>query len=285
MNSVSLRCLSVLIPVTFAAALILGSPTVHSTDSRPTGEHVRHPPIEGAPNFRDLGGYRTSDGRTVKWGMLYRSDALSNLTERDLQYLAHLKIGEIVDFRSQAEILQVPDKLPRTAAIRQINLPIASNHSTWAEAADENARLRAIDHYLLTDMYPGFVRNFTPAYRTWMHGLLDTPGSAQVFHCMGGADRTGFAAAVFLLTLGVPKDLVMKDYLMSNQLLFSAAGRVYLDSRMEVKLPVGMQLHPQYLRAAFAEMEREYGSIDGYLREGLGIDDDFRQKLRDRYLE
>jgi protein-tyrosine phosphatase len=166
-----------------------------------------------------------------------------------------------------------------------MHLPIETHSSRWAEAQDEEARRESIDRYLLTDMYPGFVRSATPVYRTWMQGLLDTPGSAQVFHCRGGADRTGFAAAVLLLALGVPRDVIMRDYLLTNQLLFSPEGRVYLDKRMEVKLPAGMQLYPRCLQAAFAEMEKDYGSIEGYLRDGSGVDDKFRRELRDRYLE
>lgn len=262
--------------------------------------HVRHPPIAGAPNFRDLGGYRAVDGRTVRWGVLYRSDALSDLTDHDRRYLLRLNIGRVVDFREPDEIARDPDRLPPVLANRSTNLPVGESvgdHTTVDPSLSQQGtasafndlsnedKLRSIDKALTTEMYPDFVRHATPAYRAWLHGLLDTPGAAQVFHCTGGADRTGFAAAVLLLVLGVPKDTVVKDYLLTNRYLFIPKGRAILDKRMDIKLPATMQLHPKYLQAAFDQMTRDYGSVDNYLRQGLGVDDIFRESLRMRYLE
>ncbi len=261
----------------------------------PAADHVRHPAITGAPNFRDLGGYATADGRTVKWGQLYRSDALSDLTELDTETLEHLKVARVVDFRTAEERSRNPDRLPADIAVHVVSLPVGERSERQSteevtralnafNALDDNAKLERIDREMVR-MYPLLVRDYTREYSAWLHGLLDTAGAAQVFHCTGGADRTGFAAAVLLLALGVPRDTVMYDYLLTNVYLYTPKARDFLDARTTMKLPASMQLRARYLQAALDEMEKDYGSIEGYLRDGLRIDADLRNRLRDRYLE
>jgi protein-tyrosine phosphatase len=137
-----------------------------------------------------------------------------------------------------------------------------------------------------------FVREFTPVFRDWLHGLVDTADGSQIFHCTAGKDRTGLAAALFLLSLGVPEDQVMTDYLASNVYLADKNEkslwkmRIFSLGRADTEgVKPMMEVRRGYLQAAFDTMRTDYGSIDNYLREGLGVDDAFREQLRARYLE
>lgn len=265
---------------------------------------VRHLPFEGTANFRDLGGYTAAGGRRVRLGLLYRSDALDSLTAADMKLLARLNISKITDFRSRGEIAKRPDRLPAELEARRVHVPLddplprdRSRGATEIDAAnaefmnaleltDEAAKLAIIDRLLVEHYYPRFARDSRTAYRGWLHGLLDAPDhTAQVFHCTGGADRTGFAAALLLLALGVPKEQILEDYLLTNRYLFSPHGLALLKSKGVTAMPPGYRLQARYLEASFKAMESDYGSIDSYLRQGLGIDDAVKRKLRDRYLE
>jgi protein-tyrosine phosphatase len=246
---------------------------------------------------RDLGGHTTTDGKRVKWDMLYRSDALDGLTPADWSRLEAMDIARITDFRADTEVARSPDRLPPALDARRYRLALDYSPKGVAGAAGVVAApsssattgntdpLDRIDRMLLIT-YPRFVRETNNEYAAWLRSLLDGPADgAHLFHCTGGADRTGFAAAILLMALGVPRDQVMQDYLLTNQYLYSPRGRALLDRRTASKLPDGVQVHARYLKAAFDSMISDYGSFDAYLRDGLGIDDVTRQRLRDKFLE
>ncbi|MFN8624464.1 MAG: tyrosine-protein phosphatase [Candidatus Binatia bacterium] len=255
----------------------------------------RHLPVQGAPNFRDLGGYRSSDGRTVKWGMLYRSDALDKLTDEDQRYLDRLGLARVVDFRSAGEVKDAPDKLPPDLAPRLVKLPIEAVGVNVRELVQRinSGRVEGLNvNELLFNGNAALARDHAAVYKTWLHGLVEPGGAPEVFHCTGGKDRTGFASALVLLALGVPKDVVMQDYLASNTYLAdknrAIEWRVRLFSFFRTDpayLRPLLNVEPRYLNAAFDVMEKNYGSIDNYLREALGADEPFRAALRERFLE
>jgi protein-tyrosine phosphatase len=255
----------------------------------------RHLPIHGAPNFRDLGGYTTSDGRVVKWGKLYRTDALNELTDDDQVYLERLGIQRIVDFRIPDEAGDAPDKLPPALRDRYINMPIGFNEGNYAEFIKKIMSGDTAGMNLDGALEQGnvkFVREFTPVFRDWLQGLVSTADGSQVFHCTAGKDRTGLASALFLLALGVPEGEVMQDYLASNIYLKEKNEkslwkmRIFSLGRADTKgVKPMMEVRQSYLQAAFDTMRQDYGSIDNYLREGLGVDEAFREQLRARYLE
>ena len=255
----------------------------------------RHLPVHGAPNFRDLGGYTTSDGRTVKWGALYRTDSLGDLTDDDQRYLERLHIQRIVDFRIPDEAADAPDKLSPSLKSSYVNMPIGFNNGNYNEFVKKimSGDTQGLNlERALEEANVKFVREFTPVFRDWLHGLVETGGGAQVFHCTAGKDRTGLAAALFLLSLGVPNNEVMQDYLASNAYLQQKNAkslwkmRIFSLGRADTAgVQPMMEVRRSYLQAAFDTMQQDYGSIDNYLREGLGVDDEFRTQLRARYLE
>lgn len=177
-------------------------------------------PLAGATNFRDLGGYVGHGGRAVKWRRIFRSDHLAGLTPEDQALLADLGVARAVDFRGQAESAAYAYALPGvqyhplhiepTVVQRALELQRAGRQLTAQDAVG-----------LMQDTYRGFVHDNAPRFAE-LFRLLLASDAPLVFHCTAGKDRTGFAAALILLALGVPRDVVMHDYLLTNALYESS---------------------------------------------------------------
>ena len=252
-------------------------------------------PLAGTHNARDLGGYATADGRRVKWGQLYRADALNKLDGDDLDYLARLGLRRVVDFRSEHEQQDAPDRLPM--AIERWSRPMAARTADGIDLYAlfrDPTRLNATDTAeLMRSINRQLVREYTPEYREWLRQLATADTAApQIFHCTAGKDRTGFAAAILLSALGVPREQIMADYLLSAAYIAGHAERRIRRIRLLSLLRIDaealrpmMTVEASFLQAAFDEAERSYGSFDTYLTEGLGVDDRVRAQLRARFLE
>ena len=258
----------------------------------------RRLPLEGADNFRDLGGLPAADGRRVRWGQFFRADKLSDLTERDLAYLRSLDLHSVVDLRSEEEIAGAPDVLPLRGdgtEVDYVHLPI------YNEAEDTtNIRERILDgtfardeaDNLLVEVNRLLGGSEAHRFRPFMDLITGGDGVPVVYHCTSGKDRTGFATYLILHTLGVDSALVFDDYLMSNYYRFDRnkwnLRKVNLASYFkpvdpEVMKPL-MLVDPKYLQAAVDVIESEYGTIDSFLVAQYGITDAVREQLRDRYL-
>jgi len=254
----------------------------------------RHLDFSGAKNFRDLGGYRAVDGKTVRWGLLYRSDGLHKLTDRDLHHLSTLCLGRVIDFRSEYEKGLEPDRLPNDADIQQVEIPILdASTAVVQESRDEFVRnLRNIDsvNYML-ETYVGFVTQFTHAFQQFLRELATAEGRPVLFHCTAGKDRTGYAAAILLRMLGVPQETVMEDYLLTNDYFLAGyKGNLMLARLLKGKRFVNavkgfMLADPRYLSAAFETIDREYGSFENYVCNGLGLSAADVDRFKAIYLE
>jgi protein-tyrosine phosphatase len=246
---------------------------------------MRHVPVKGAVNFRDLGGYTTADGHHVKWKVLYRSADISRLTPADLDTLRARHIVYDVDLRGVAESAQAPDKL--NAGTDYILCPAGSD-STNTMFRHLAGMQQGGDSLMLS-----FYRNTTylaARYKPFFGKLLVMPeGDALVFHCTAGKDRTGIAAALLLYALGVPYETIRSDYEATNY--YRAAeneatiGRI---AAMNISEPVARALYSakgEYLDATFEAIRAQYGSVDRYLTEQLGLDGPRLKKLKAKYLE
>ncbi|MGB5265465.1 MAG: tyrosine-protein phosphatase [Polyangiales bacterium] len=259
----------------------------------------RHVPLSGQPNFRDLGGYAASDGRTVKWGQVFRSGELSQLSTDDVRKLGALGIRAVVDLRSPEEVsARGAGRLPSEA--KSHPLPIASSEM-FAKLIPMLLKgdFSQVPPDMLDTVNRMLVRDFTEQYAGLLRILSDPTNRPLVFHCTQGKDRAGFGAAMVLSALGVPWETVVDDYLLSNHFRkeendkmlgmirsFAASqagpeGEEIAFSRVEGLLYV----KERSLQAARAEIIERHGSVTAYLSEGLGCSEDGLRRLRDELLE
>ena len=246
-------------------------------------------PLEGGRNFRDLGGYRTADGRHVKWGLLYRSGSMGTLTEGDKAYLDRLGIRAICDFRTTPERQDDPNLWAKTAAIpvlsRDYDMSGGDLRQIFASGATpEKARAAMIA------TYRSLPYEQADAYRDMFAQLLkgDVP---LAFNCSAGKDRTGVAAALILTALGVPRETVFADYGLTNRYLpealkRSGAAKDPALSRIPAELlqPV-LAADPAYLQTAFDAIAARNGSVEAYLKDVLGIGPAETASLRRQLLD
>ena len=259
----------------------------------------RHVPLTGQPNFRDLGGYAAGDGRRIKWGVVYRSGELSQLSNDDVGKLGELGIQTVVDLRSPEEVsARGEGRLPPGAHV--LPLPIASS-DMFAKLIPIFLKgdFSQVPPNLLDKINRMLVRKFTEQYAGLLRALSDPANRPLVFHCTQGKDRAGFGAAMVLSALGVSWETVVEDYLLSNhfrkeendQMLgmiraFAANhggpdGEEIAFSRVEGLLYV----KEQSLQAAHAEIIERHGNVEAFLTEGLGCSAEGLERLRDELLE
>ncbi|MFI0938427.1 tyrosine-protein phosphatase [Streptomyces sp. NPDC021020] len=267
----------------------------------PTGPEPE-PQLTGVRNFRDVGGLPTEDGRRVRRGVLFRSGHLAHATAEDSAYLAGLGLHTVFDFRNADDIaLEGPDTaLPGTL---NLNMPL----SDPAEGAEfwktvRNGDLPALRAALgegrgaerMTLAYRKLVLERTAEHGRMLELLSEParPAVPALLHCAAGKDRAGTSIAVVLLALGVERSAIEADYLESN-----ARHRRYkvvrgdgstgaaIDPEIRELLDPLFEARVDYLRAAFATVEEQWGSVDRYLAAGLGLTPERRARLRENLLD
>jgi protein-tyrosine phosphatase len=255
----------------------------------------RHVALDGAVNVRDIGGYRSAYGLEVMRARLFRGDSLSQLTPSDTERLDQLGLRTVIDFRTPGEVLlSGADRLPY--GIECASLPVSggdlgSIYEIIASGDHERQRrelgygraasfMVAMNRAFVTD--PRQREAFGAALR-----LLCAPGRLPLlYHCTGGKDRAGWMTAIVLTALGVPRELVLRDYLLSND--FHRTG--YQKLRFDL-VKTGIVRDPEllrplleqsatYLGAAFEEADRQYGSFGGFLTRGLEVGESLLAELR-----
>ncbi|MCK6434515.1 MAG: tyrosine-protein phosphatase [Burkholderiaceae bacterium] len=246
---------------------------------------VNHPDrarrLVGATNFRDLGGYLGVGGRPVRWRRLYRSDHLGGLTDSDRQALQALGIRRSFDFRGVTERAAAPYDLP---GLVQHSLSIEPTvaqriHDLMGQGQSFTPELAA---EFMRELYRGLVDDQSHRFAEFFEHLLASDDPV-VFHCTAGKDRTGFAAALILLALGVPREQVMQDYLLTNELYRHPPLRG--TGLPPDALRVLWLVQPDFLQAALTGIDAHAGGIDGYLQHRLGLGPGQREELAQRYLE
>jgi protein-tyrosine phosphatase len=264
--------------------------------------HARHIDLEGEPNFRDLGGYETADGRSVKWGEVYRSGQLPDLTDADLERLQALGLRTVVTFLVPGEIEKYgEDRLPEGA--HQVRLPIRGERAEKLSLQAGDAIKSGDFSALPADLNPEFHRllldDGREEYAALLRELGDPENRPLVFHCSGGVHRTGTATAILLSVLGVPWKTIREDYLLSNlyraeeieEQLERIRNKVAADRGISpdevdmANVEAFYRLEGHYIDAALEKAVEEYGSMEGFIRDGLGLTDDEVARLRDELLD
>jgi protein-tyrosine phosphatase len=245
--------------------------------------------LKTIPNLRDVGGYRTTDGRWVKMGMIYRSDQLDRLSDSDLGAMGDLGLALVADLRTASERSHEPDRLPAGAEHLLLDVVADSKGSVGGDMRQAMATIAAgKGAEMLTEANRDFVSldSARSAYHTLLTRIGAEGAGPTLYHCTSGKDRTGWASAVILTILGVPRETVMADYLASNDYLrakndatIAMLGKLPTPIARENLEPV-LTVRAAYIEAAFAEVDKRYGSFDRYVREGLGLDDAAIDRLR-----
>ncbi|MFZ2631922.1 MAG: tyrosine-protein phosphatase [Desulfosalsimonadaceae bacterium] len=251
----------------------------------------RRVPMEGAVNFRDIGGYHTADGRQVKRGRVYRSDGLARLTKKDHETLHRIGLRRVFDFRTPAEVSASPDHLPEDDAIEYVNLPVRHGAIDFTVAMK---RLQQGDVSWLTPdfMVDGYIRNLEEYPEVWgqvINYLADSSDHhAVLFHCTGGKDRTGTCAALILLMLGVDEEAVINDHQLSNGYIAHMLPDIY---RLIASYGIDPDLLVPYFTApregivtVLSHIRDTYGSASGYLSEKAGVNKETQALLREKLL-
>lgn len=251
--------------------------------------------LQGGCNFRDVGGYQAVDGRTVKWGKVFRAGVLSYVTATDHACLNALGIRTICDLRRAEERAKEPTRWPDASACKMHWDDESDTQSLRKYVAERPANSAGMFAAML-DLYRALPIRMSKRIRGMLMSIIENRLPLLV-HCAAGKDRTGIAIAVLLSALGVRREAVLEDYLLTNDVgNFEAFIRGREDAQMglaDAKHPllampqemrqVAFSAHPEFLSAAFASID-ELGDIDGYVRDVLGLDAAMRETLRERLL-
>lgn len=273
-----------------AAAMLV--PVASAQVAAPVGAaHQRVLPLQGGQNFRDLGGYRTSDGRSVKWGKLYRSGSMHFLTPADYAYLEQLGIRTVCDFRSTQERKAEPVAWPAGKPPRVLADDFMMNMGGIGTTAPGSVPTAADARATMTKSYPQLLSQFNTQYRRMFAELL--AGHAPLaFNCTAGKDRTGVAAALLLTALGVPRQTVVEDYVLTNR-YFDPRKIVRNDDQASAQwrrlppdvLQAYVSAEPSYIEAVLTTIDRHPGGEAGYFRNELGLTPARLAVLRRLYTE
>jgi protein-tyrosine phosphatase len=246
-------------------------------------------PLAGQSNFRDLGGYETTDGRHVKWGMIFRSGELSRLTADDYHRVSTLGIRTVYDLRDQSERASQPtawDAGPVQSFASSKSESITGAMGPLSAPDVDAARARAA----LVDFYGQMPILYAPEYRVIFRELA-AGHEPLLLHCTAGKDRTGLGSALILSALGVPRATVVQDFQLTNQLLKPSMSppktefmRRFQQFPPDVKQAM-MSADPAYIEAAFGAIESRYGSVNKYFSSELGVGPEQIKRLRTLYLE
>lgn len=262
------------------------SPNPTALSATALSDHVAERPVRalalsGASNFRDLGGYVGVDGQAVRWRRLFRSDHLAALTSDDGQTLQSLGVSRAFDFRGVSERAAAPYQL---AGVAQHSLPIEPTVVQRMKDLLEAGQTVTPEHtvMLMEQTYRDFVHDNAARFADLFAHLLDSD-EPLVFHCTAGKDRTGFAAALILMALGVPRPVVMQDYLLTND-YYRMPPFDQSRAPREI-LQVLWRVQQEFLDAALHAVDQDYGGVDNYLARELGVRAPERRRLGQLYLE
>eukprot|EP00456_Euglypha_rotunda_P036697 TRINITY_DN28190_c0_g1_i16.p1 TRINITY_DN28190_c0_g1~~TRINITY_DN28190_c0_g1_i16.p1 ORF type:complete len:300 (-),score=70.55 TRINITY_DN28190_c0_g1_i16:139-1038(-) len=249
--------------------------------------------LQGGCNFRDLGGYQADDGRRVRPGVLYRSGVMAYMTPADALVLSELGIRAICDLRRADERELEPTTWTKTATLLSWDEEIDASMTQHLQPSDARRAGRVSMLSLYSEMPTMLRSRFKGVFERLVAG--DVP---LVFHCAAGKDRTGVAASLILSVLGVPRETIIRDYLITNEAVdlkaFMETHRGglglskdtdTLSTMPEAILKEMMIADAEYLLASLASIETRHGSIPAYVHHELGVPLDAQARLRDALLE
>lgn len=251
--------------------------------------------LEGGVNFRDLGGYRTADGKAVKWASVYRSGSPAGLTEADVAKLEGLGIRTVCDFRSDDERKAEPNPfVAASTEVEYLTRDYADEASGLMEVLRAEDASPAKSREAMIGFYKLIAQEHAESYRA-MFAALAQGKVPLAFNCSAGKDRAGTGAALLLTLLGVPRETIVADYALSDKIVDykaqmeeSAANNPAYAALAQVPYELiapFLASDPAYIEAALDALEAEYGSVDAFIERELGVTPQMKDEIREQLLE
>lgn len=302
MNLKRLFFSSFLLPFLFPVTAFSGD--VETISMQPIADlsrtYRRALPLDGGSNFRDLGGYKTQQGVYVKRGVLFRSGAMVSLTDTDIDYLNQFNFQTVVDLRSMEERELYPNRWLQEDQRPALLVHDYQMQNLMKASATEMSSGANFD---MGRFYHHMADSLVPQLKLYFGALLEQK-VPLVVNCSAGQDRTGFTGALVLSVLGVSRDLVVEDFLLSTDFRETSAeqGEVDLEKAAETnyfaRLMLAYSAHGQsdrpnplltgegqpFIELALEHLDEVYGGVEGYLKTRIGLTDDDILKLRSMYL-
>lgn len=265
-----------------------------------TSKHIE---LECLPNTRDLGGMITKDGRTIRSGMLLRSGHLNKASDSDMEFLSSL-VDVVIDFRTTSEKTRQPDRL--SDGMKYLELPILDEKQSVAGVARDYDSIEKVFDDMQKDpraginhmvsIYRAFVTNEVAiaGYKNFVKTLLNHEGKAVLWHCSAGKDRCGVATVIILEILGVSREDIYQDYILTNEYNKEDAARIVnrfierngvTDEILKDGIAAFWSADSSFLDETYHRVEEVYGSFYGFLEKALGVTPVIREELRKKYLE
>jgi protein-tyrosine phosphatase len=248
--------------------------------------------LEAVHNFRDLGGYQTTDGRRTRWGLLYRADGLHRLTPADVESLRPLGLRTVLDLRTSTELAERGTFPVDAHPVEYHHLPVID--VTWSrdeqlQAAAANGEMPDDTVAFLTVQYRALLDEGEPQLADAFRILAGAGALPAVFHCAAGKDRTGILAALLLSSLGMPDEVVADDYGLSREAMVRTrewAGRQSAEMlALWDRVPAThLAAEPAAMLQLLGELQARHGSVRAYVQ-SIGVDDDVLLALEDALLE
>lgn len=261
--------------------------------------------LTGVPNARDMGGYRTKDGRTIKFGKLFRTGELTDMTAADKKKLVRkYHLVKDIDFRSARNIL-TDGADPELDGVAYSRYPYSSMKNLLfttegldigTDLLEELIRLDYRGDLLSTYFMEGYRQMYLTEdgiamFRGFFKELLDADGGAVLWHCVSGKDRTGNATMLLLTVLGVEKETIIQDFLLTNDYTRADQKQTYdrvlsLTGSKRIAKDIASKdgVERRWIEASYQTIETYYGSVDNFLKKKVGLTSKDIKKLRKAYL-
>jgi protein-tyrosine phosphatase len=257
-------------------------------------ERVIH--LQGTSNTRDIGGYQTGDLRTIRSGQIIRSENLSRLTASDFQKLEAIGVKTVIDLRTDREHDQSPTVWQGDHPPQFYHFPVGDAHNDWFNAqrklmkSNRFTEQQSLEH--MVEGYRMIAAEGPSSYQKLMDVVLDQSNWPVLIHCNAGKDRAGVAVTLILEALGVDRETIMEEFLLTNEISRTEA-KARLLSKESKKSSRGKKfgkgpsadawfpivgVRPEMLEAFYTSVEEEHGSMDAFLTE-LGVDQEARRAL------
>jgi protein-tyrosine phosphatase len=252
--------------------------------------------LKGTTNTRDIGGYQTSDQRSLRWRQIIRSENLSRLTAKDFQKLEEIGLKTVIDLRTDHELKKAPTVWQGDNPPQFYHFPVGDSHNDWFNAQRKMMKKsrftekQALEHMM--NGYTMFAEVGQPSFQKMMDVILDPSNWPVLIHCSAGKDRAAVAVAIIMEALAVDREIIMEDFMLTNEIgrseekavILAKEGRSAGGGRGSARGPsadawypiVGVQ--PEMLNAFYASIDEQHGSMDAFLTE-MGIDQEKRNAL------